>query len=203
MKFFYNPTSSNSRRALVAIMLSDRTDIERIRLEPSQGELATPEFDAINPNRLLPALQDGEFTLWESNAIMQYVSRESSLWPAGNARYDIARWQFWTTGHFAPPINTLIFERAFKESFGLGPKDEAVINKSLQDLARYATVLDNHLQGREYLVGNHLTLADLSVCADLSFRDLGQIDLSPYPNIQAWSDRLDQIEAWRTTAIQL
>ncbi len=64
----------------------------------------------------------------------------------------------------------------------------------------FATVLNDHLEGRDYLVGDPLTLADFSVGAALTYVAPAQIDLTPYPSIIAWNDRLNGIEAWANSA---
>ena len=115
MKYFYNPGSSNSRRVEAVIRHLGRTDIEMVLLNHFAGEHRTPEFEAINPNFKIPALQEDDFTLWESNAMMQYIADGTDLYPDdAKTRADISRWQFWTSFNFGPTTAALIFERAFK-----------------------------------------------------------------------------------------
>lgn len=204
VKFFYNPGSSNARRAEAVIRHLNLTNVEMILLNHFAGEHRTPEFEAINPNFKIPALQDGDFTLWESNAIMQYLADGTSLYPDDpQTRADISRWQFWTSFTFGPTTAALIFERAFKESMGMGKPDPALIAAESQKLATFSTILNLHLEGREYLVGDSLTIADFAVCAEMSFNAIGQLDFSDYPNIIAWEARLNALPAWQETAIKL
>lgn len=204
MKFFYNPGSSNSRRAEAVIRHLQRTDVEMVLLNHMTGEHRTPEFEAINPNFEIPALQDGDFTLWESNAIMQYLAEGTTLYPDDpQVRADISRWQFWTSFNLGPTTAALIFERGFKAAMGRGDPDKAIIEAQTQKLETISKVLDAHLSGREYLVGDSLTIADFAVCAELSFNSYGQLDFSAYPNITAWVARLDALPAWQQTVIKL
>lgn len=203
MKFFYNPGSSNSRRAEAVIRHLGRTDVEMVLLNHFAGEHRTLEFGAINPNFKIPALQDGDFTLWESNAIMQYLADGSSLYPDDpQVRADIARWQFWTSFNWGPTTAAIIFERGFKEKLGMGPADPAIIEAELAKFKTFATLLDAHLKGCQYLVGDGLTIADFAVCAELSFPDHGQPDIAPYPNIVAWTARVNELPAWQETVIR-
>ncbi len=204
VKLFYNPSSSNSRRVEATILHLGRDDVEMVLLDHSAGEHRTPAFQAINPNYKLPALQDGDFTLWESNAIMQYVAEGTHLYPSDpKVRADISRWQFWTSFNLGPTTAALIFERAFKESMGFGKPDPALVEKEQQKLDSMSLVLDQHLEGREFLVGDGLTIADFAVCAEMSFNSIGQLDFSSYANITAWEERLDAIPAWKKTVIKL
>ncbi len=203
MKFYYHPLSGNCRRALATIRFNGRDDIELVQVDFAKGEHKAPEFLAINPNGKIPALTDGDLHLWESNAIMQYVSSDSSLWPPSKVRYDIVRWQFWTTAHFGAATGKIVFERVFKPNFGMGAADEAKVEAALADFDRFAKVLDGHLEGRDYLVGEAVTLADFSVAEALTYAAPAGIDLTPYPNLARWNANLDTIEAWKSTAPQL
>jgi len=184
MKLFYNPGSSNSRRVEATVRHLDLTGVEMVLLDHFSGAHRTPEYGAINPNFQIPALQDGDFTLWESNAIMQYLAEGSSLYPDDpQVRADISRWQFWTSFNFGPTTAALIFERAFKSAMGFGAPDEALIEAESKKLETFSKVLDAHLEGRKYLVGDALTIADFAVCAEMSFNSYGQLDFSAYENM--------------------
>src|SRR5690348_14446419 len=117
MKLYCNPASPNSRRPrMVAHMLD--LHVEEKVLDFAQGEHRKAEFLKVNPNGMVPALEDGGFTLWESCAIMQYLCSQkpgNTLWPEtdAKARADISRWQFWTLAHLGAPINTLISQNIF------------------------------------------------------------------------------------------
>lgn len=204
MKLYYNPGSSNSRRVEAVVRHLKRTDIEMVLLNHFTGEHRSPEFGAVNPNFKLPALQDGDFTLWESNAIMQYIADGTDLFPSdARQRADISRWQFWTSFNFGPTTAALIFERAFKERLGLGKPSQELIEAETAKLETFSKVLDQHLAKQDYLVGERLTIADFAVCAEMSFNRIGQLDFTEYQNIVAWEARLNELLAWRETAIQL
>ena len=101
MKLYFHPKSPNATAVLaVSYELGIALDLQEVNLPG--GEQRQPAFLKINPNGKLPALQDGDFVLWESGAIIQYLAAQkpgNSLWPADNrVRADITRWQLWRMG---------------------------------------------------------------------------------------------------------
>src|SRR3978361_1321859 len=102
-------------------------DYELCFVDLAKGDHRTPTFAALNPNMRMPALEDDGFTLWESNAIMEYLAAthpEKGLLPLDERkRADVARWQFWDATTWDPACATLIFERFVKGFFGGGGPD--------------------------------------------------------------------------------
>ena len=168
------------------------------------GELRSPDFLALNPNGMVPTLVDGGFTLWESNAIMQYLADgadEHDLFPRGRQlRADITRWQLWEVAHFNKALGILAFETVAKPKLNLGETNRALVEIALVDMARFAPVLERHLEGREYLVGDHLTIADYSVIKLESYRNGVPFDWSPFGRINEYFDRVAAIDHWARTA---
>jgi glutathione S-transferase len=200
MKLHYHPISHNCRRVLATIYELGRDDVELNLVDLFQGEHKTPEFLKLNPNGKVPVLVDGDYSLWESTAIMQYLSGDSSLWPASKVRYDIIRWQVWGVGHWGPPIGKIVYERLVKKVTGGGEADEATVSDALGDFQQFAEVLNGHLEGRDWLVGDGITLADVSVAANLTYAPAVGIDLEPYANIRRWYDSIEAREAWKKSA---
>jgi glutathione S-transferase len=104
MKLYGFPPSPNSWqvRALAAHL---GVPLEFEFVDITKGESHTPAYLALNPTGRTPTLVDGDFKLWESHAIMQYIASKtaSSLWPDDvRARADITRWQSWTLAHWDP-----------------------------------------------------------------------------------------------------
>lgn len=200
MKLYYHPISDNCRRVLATIHELGRDDVELDVVDLFKGEHKTPEFLELNPNGKVPVLVDGDFSLWESTAIMQYLAGESSLWPPSKVRYDIIRWQVWTVAHFGPALDTIIFERMIKKVMGMGDADETRVEAAIGDFKRFAAVLEAHLEGREWLVGDDITLADLSVAAKLTYAPAAAVSIGPFDNISRWYEAIESRDSWIESA---
>lgn len=202
MKLYMNSMSPNVRRVrLTAALLG--LQLEEKNLDLAKGEQKKPEFLALNPNGSVPTLVDGDFVLTESRVIMQYLASkkpESGLLPQDEqARADIMRWQFWDSSHFSPPLRTLVFERLLKPMFGLGEPDAGKAEEALADFRRFAAVLDKRLDDKQYVVGDAMTLADLTLAPALMYAKQTQVPLAEFPNIQRWFSRISDMDAWTRT----
>jgi glutathione S-transferase len=173
----------------------------------TKGDQKSAAYTAINPNQRMPSLEEDDFKLWESNAIIQYLAAkkpESGLLPAEErGRADVARWQFWESTSWDPACAILVFERVIKAFFGRGAPDPTEVEKGLQKFRHAAKVLDGHLRGRTYICGNRLTLADFAIGADLTMAEPAQLPLEGYGEIRRWAAILADLPAWqRTRAMQ-
>lgn len=170
-------------------------------VELSKGAQKSATYLAINPNGVVPALVDGDLTLWESNAIMAYVAgrKDSSLWPRTDDRYDIMRWQSWELAHFGPACHAFIAENMIKPMMKAKP-DEAKLAEARENFAPIAKVLEDHLAKHDWLVGRGVTLADFAVAASLSYATPAKIPLGDYVAVRKWLARLDEIPAWAESA---
>ncbi len=203
MKLYYNPLSPNVRRVrLTAAVLG--IELEEKLLDFSKGEHKSPEYLALNPNGAVPTLVDGDFVLTESRSIMQYLASkkpESGLLPRDEAaRADVTRWQFWDASHFSPQLGTLAFERMIKGMVGLGDPDSAKINDALGNFRRFAAVLNQRLSGKQYVVGNSLTLADLTLASSLMYAKQVEVPVAEFPNIEGWLARITALDGWQKSA---
>jgi glutathione S-transferase len=203
MKLYYNPLSPNVRRVrLTAAVLG--IELEEKKLDFAKGEHKNPEYLALNANGAVPTLVDGDFVLTESRAIMQYLASkkpESGLLPRDEAaRADVTRWQFWDAAHFSPQMGTLGFEKAFKAMMGLGEPDLGKIQEALANIRRFAAVLNKRLEGKQYIVGNALTLADLTIASSLMYAKQVEAPLGEFPNVQGWFSRMCDLDGWKKTS---
>ena len=178
-------------------------DYEFVLCDLTKGDQKSAAYAALNPNQRMPSLEDGDFRLWESNAIIQYLAAkkaEGGLLPADErARADVARWQFWESTTWDPACAILVFERAVKRFFGGGAPDPVEVEKGLQRFHRAAKVLDAHLRGRTYVCCDRLTLADFALAADLTMAEPAQLPLEDYGEIRRWAGRLADLPAWQRT----
>ncbi|MFZ2452216.1 MAG: glutathione S-transferase family protein [Methylovulum miyakonense] len=203
MKLYYFPISPNSRR-VIAVLHHLGLDCDLQVVDLSKGQQMTPEFLKLNPNHMIPTLVDGDFVLWESNAIMQYlcskVPDNSLLSTDAKVMADINRWQFWQASHFGRACGTFIFENIIKGALNLGEPDAQELAKGTENFHRFAKVLEKHLTGREWLVGDHFTLADFSVGSFLDLAVMAQYPMEGYVEIARWYNAIEQIPAWQSSA---
>lgn len=135
---------------------------------------------------------------------MQYLASkkpESGLLPRDEAaRADVTRWQFWDASHFSPQMGTLGFERMFKGMMGLGEPDAGKIQDALGNFRRFAGVLNKRLDGKKYIVGDMLTIADLTLASSLMYAKQVDAPVAEFPNVQAWFSRITELEGWKKTS---
>jgi len=168
-----------------------------------KGELRLPGYLALNANAKAPTLVDGDFTLWETTAIMQYLCEkagDSTLFPRNpRLRADITRWQCWEGLYFNAALGTLAFETVAKARFHLGHPDASLVEQARATLSRFAPVLNGHLDGRKYMVDERLTLADYSMATFEPYADRVPFDFTPFRHIQSYFERMRQSEHWIRT----
>ncbi len=163
-----------------------------------------PEFLHLNPNHMIPTLVDGDFVLWESNAIMQYLcskAQNNTLFPSNpRIQADIVRWQFWQAGHFGSACGTFIFEHLIKKFRNLGEADVTELEKGAEKFRRFADVLESHLKGRDWMVGDAVTLADFSVGSLLDLAEMANYPMEGYVEIPRWYSAIEKLPSWQSSA---
>lgn len=201
MHLYYHPFSSNSRRVTMAAdHLGIKLDLVEINLVNQQDRRRLKE---VNDNGKIPVLLDDGFVLWESCAIMQYLADSKpgqALYPHEPlARADVNRWMFWSCQHFAPAISAIVWENVWKKLVEGTDPDLAEVARGARGLASTAAVLNAHLAGRQWLVGDGVTLADYAVAAPLMYKERARLPLDEYPHLMAWFARVQDLPAWRNT----
>lgn len=197
VKLYYYDTQNPWRACAVARHLG--FDVDYVHVDLGKGEHRNPEFLAVNPNGKVPALVDGDVKMWESVAIMAYLSDKagSDLWPRDERRIEIMRWLFWDAAQFTRWGGVLHFENRIRRRFGLGDPDPARVEEALGNWNRFAAVLDAHLEGRTRLVAETLSIADFAVACLLPLAEASKLPLDDYPQIRRFHDGLMEIPAWR------
>jgi glutathione S-transferase len=147
----------------------------------------TPEFKRINPNGRIPALVDGDVTLFESMAINLYLARKydkNGLWPKSIADEGRAfQWSFWGMTETEGALLQALMHRLVLPP---AQRDEKLAVEAEEKLARPLAVLDAALAGKSYLLGDAFTIADLNVASVLSWALVAKVDLSKTPNVARW-----------------
>lgn len=197
-----------STRVLAIIALNNylALDCELVPIDLGRGDQLAAEYRALNANGKMPTLEDGEFVLWESNAILFYMAArrpESGLWPSDlRAQADVLRWLAWESAHWdAESCGMVAFEKASKAVLGLGASDPAFIARGEQNFLRFAAVLDDHLKGRAWLVGGRPTIADFSIGAFLPSAVRLGLPVASFREIERWYESLAALPAWRDAVV--
>jgi len=201
MKIYGYANSPNDRRVR-ATALHLGLDFEYEQIDLSKGEQKKPEYLAVNPMGKIPVLVDGDFTLFETIAIMQYLGSKADapLWPKDDrARADITRWQVWTLVHWGNAIGTITFEKFVKKIMGGGEPDPARIKEGTELFHTYSPVLENQLKGRKWVTGADVTLADFFAGGILTYKDPLELPLGDYPEISRWYEQVEGLDAWKRT----
>ena len=203
MKLYTFPPSPNARKTAAVVAHLGLTDVEHALVRLHKGEHRQPDYLAINPMGKVPALRDGDLTLWESNAICQYLADragETPFFPRDpKVRADIARWLFWEAGTWSPVIDVFTNENVRKPMLGMGVADPNKLASAEERFRPLADLLNDRLAGRKFLLVDDVTLADFVVAGAATYMERGKIPVHDYPNIKAWWDRLNALEAWSST----
>jgi glutathione S-transferase len=196
-RLYYSETLNPRKACAVARYLG--SPVEFVHIDLAKGEHHAPAFAAMNPNRKLPVLDLGERTLWEANAIMCFLARfaGSDLWPQDERQIEVMRWLSWDSLHFLPATGAFYFEYVIKPWLGLGEANPAALEKPTKEFRKYAAVLNDHLRGRRFLVGDTLTVADFAVGVTLPYAEVAHIPLAEFPEVDRWHSVLNEMPAWR------
>ena len=182
----YLPSGNGYKVRLLLTQLG--IPFERVELDIYQGATRTPEFLAKNPNGRIPTLEleNGVF-LPESNAIMFYFADGTAFFPTDRLeRAQVLQWLFFEQYSHEPNIATV---RAWMHVH-MTPEREAQI-PSKRTLGYAALdVMERHLTGRRFFVGERYSIADIALYAYTHVADEGGFDLTPYPVIRGWLDRV-------------
>lgn len=201
MKLYWLPLSPNNYPVgAVADYLG--IPLEKHVVDVPKGENKKPEFLKLNPNGKCPVLVDGDFSLWESNAILMYLCAKqpggTDLYPADElARIDIARWLLWQQAHWMRSCTILLWERLVKNFFGGGAPVPEKEKEGEEAVKFFGAVLNQCLEGKKYLVGDRLTIADFAVAAPLPLAQAARLPLEGFPNISRWYQQIASLEAWK------
>jgi len=203
MKLYQISLSPNCQK-VVALAHEVGLPLELIAVDVFKGGARTPAMLAKNPNGKLPILEDGNFVLWESNAMLGYLAAKANrtdLAPTTmQGRAEVDRWTSWGLAHFAPAVRKVAFERIVKKLAGLGAPDEALVKAGIEEFAVWANVLEQSLGTKEYLCGG-LTIADFSLAPYAALTASCGLDFEPYPKAKAWLARMTARDSMKQTLL--
>ena len=169
MELLLDPRTVNSRKVIAGLKLAG-ADYTIKKYDYFQAEQKSPEFVAVNPNAAFPALRDGDFILWESNAILQYAADKvgnSSVYPTEiRIRADINRWLLWESSSWFGSCYIYLVENCVKPLLG-DTTDENILSNEEENFHKLAGILDARLEKSTFLCGEKPTIADVAVAAPM------------------------------------
>lgn len=202
MKLYYHPASTTSRPVMMFIADHDiEADLQVVDL--FTGEHMGEAYAAINPNRLVPVLEDDDFRLTESSAILKYLADkiDSPTYPKGlQERARVNEMMDWINTQLCRDLAYgTVYAQIFPHHKRPTEESQQVTVAWGQERARnWMRVLDQKLLGpdKKYLCGNELTIADYYGAAFVHLGEVVGSDLSAYPNVRRWLDRMKQRSSW-------
>ncbi len=182
----YTFTVTPNNRKVEAFVRHFDLDVDIHHVSFKDRETQSPAYLAINPMGKVPALTDGDFHLWESNAILTYLATrfpETRALPTdAKGRADVDRWLHWQSCHLMPAMGAL----------------KVADEKDVSTVTPLLKILDQQLSGRDYILGA-LTVVDFAIVAYLITKMGRQLDYSGCPNVAAWIERMVNLKGFVAT----
>ncbi len=202
MKLYMHPVSMTSRPVRLFIAESKIPMDEQV-VDLMTGEHYQPAYTAINPNRLVPVLEDGDFRLTESSAILKYLADkvESPAYPRDlKQRAKVNEVMDWFNSNFYRDYGYgVVYPQIFPHH--KRPTDEvqeATIAWGKERAKVWLSVLNDYWIGpnKQYLCGDQITIADYFGIGLLTLGEIIRCDFTPYPNIQRWVANMKRLPSW-------
>ncbi|MDK2768592.1 MAG: glutathione S-transferase family protein [Sphingomonas sp.] len=190
----YAPSGNCYKIRLTAALTG--TAIERRGYDILAGETRTAAFLAnVNANGRIPVLQHGERFLPESNAACFYLADGTALIPADPFdRADMLRWMFWEQYNHEPNIATVRFWMGWVGEANLDDLQRALLPGKRAAGEAALKLMDEHLAGRDWFVGDAPSLADICLYAYTHVAEEGGFALAPFPAVRAWIARVEGLD---------
>ncbi len=202
MKLYYHPVSTVSRPILM-LAAESGIDLDYEVVDLFTGEQTQPRFAQVNPNRAVPVLEDGDFRLTESSAILKYLAEKagSSAYPADarlRARiHEVMDW--FNTGLYRDLGYGFIYPQILpNHQRPDGQAQAATLAWGREKGQQWLAILDDHLIGpqRSWLVGDDITIADCFGASILTLGEVIHLDYSRYANLTRWLGNVKARPAW-------
>lgn len=199
MKLYADPITVNCRKVVAGLDLIG-TKYELVHVDYFKAEQRSAEYMAINPNASLPALVDGDFVLWESNAILQYAADKvgnTAVYPTDlRVRADINRWLFWESAHWFQSCYVYLVEHCVKPLLNAEP-DQAVVEAQDANFHKLAGILDARLATSTWIAGPNPTIADIALAAPPHLHPYQKLPLGPHPHLRRWMiEQVEKLPCW-------
>ena len=157
----------------------------------AKGEQFAEEFLAHNPNAKIPVLLDGERSVMESCAILQYLAEKfpTSLLPEGEARWDILPWVYWQAANVGPVFGNKLSYTRYMDSVAQDAKAHPLERFGTEAL-RLASVMNRQLQNHKWVAGDTFSIADIALYPWLRGWKWSKVDITRTPAVLDWVNRV-------------
>jgi len=195
MKLYCFGESGNSYKAALALELSG-LDWEPVWVDFFSGAARSPEYRALNVMGEAPVLVDGDTTLTQSGVIQMYITDKTGKFggTTPEAARDVMRWMFWDNHKMSSQAGMTRFLANFLPE---KHRNADVVAFNIGRLKTAFQTLDTALEGRDWLVGNAVTNADLSCCGYLFYPEPFGFDRADWPNIDRWLGNISSLPGWK------
>jgi glutathione S-transferase len=201
MKLYYHPVSTTSRPVLLYI-LENNLKVDTQVVDLMKGEHVQPPYATMNPSKLVPMLEDGDWRLTESSAILKFLADKFELpsYPKDlRARARVNERMDWINTQLCRDLAYgLVYPQVFPNH--KRPTDDHQKGQLAwaQERAKaWMKILDESLIGnQQYLCGDKITIADYFASSFVSLAEFIRADFSPYPNLRAWYERMKGLKTW-------
>ena len=209
MKLYCHPASITSRP--VRLFIAEKNlDVEEVIVDIFVGEHHQPPYIAINPNRLVPVLEDGKFRLTEHGAILKYLAEKFDLpeYPKDiKDRAKVNEVTDWTNINFYRDWGyNLVYPQIFDHHKRPSDEGQKVTHEwGLKNSKFWFDVLNTHWlgDGRKWLTGDKITVADYSTGSIVALGNAIRFDLTPYPNVRKWLGNVTALKHWNSVSEML
>ena len=169
----------------------DVADVEVRTINLGKGEQFEDFFTRVSPNQKIPGMIDGDRTRFESCAILQYLGEKypSALFPQGERRWDILPWLYWQAANVGPVFGNKLSYTRYMDDVPEEAKAHP-LERFRKEALRLSSVLDRQLEGRDYVCGDELTIADISIYPWLRGYKWSKVDITERKNVMGWIDRV-------------
>ena len=195
-RLHYFPESGNSYKLALMLTLCGQA-FEPVWTDFGGGVTRTPESRArVNPMGEIPVLEDGPERLTQTAPILLRLADRYGQFGGRNEeeKFEILRWLFWDNHKLTGYMATYRYNRAFTAA--PDPTVLAFLRRRLDD---FLGILDGHLQGRRFVIGDQPTIADFSLMAYLSFpeKETGYDFATSHPAVRGWLFRMASLPGWQ------
>jgi len=202
MKLYMHPVSMTSRPVRLFAAESGISMDEQV-VDLMTGEHYKEPYASLNPNRLVPMLEDGDLRLTESSAILKYLADKvgSAAYPKDlKQRAKVNEMMDWlNTNFYREYAYNLIYPQLFPHMKRPDPAVQAATLEWGKERAKgWLQILNDHWIGpkNQYLCGNQITIADYLGAAFVTLGEIVKCDFSPYPNVQRWLGNMKKLKSW-------